>query len=141
MEFLTAYQNATYAERYQRLVDRVKEVESRQTKGNTSLTEAVARYYFKLLAYKDEYEVARLYTDGEFEKRIYNQFEGDFKLVFDLAPPIMEKINPATGEPVKRAFGPWMLRAFKLLSKMKGLRGTAFDIFGYSAERKNWNVR
>jgi len=136
VEFLTAYQNVAYAERYRRLVSRVKEAESRQTKGNTGLSEAVARYYFKLLAYKDEYEVARLYTDGEFEKRINEQFEGDFKLVFHLAPPIMERINPTTGEPVKRAFGPWMMRAFTLLAKMKVLRGTALDIFGYSAERK-----
>jgi indolepyruvate ferredoxin oxidoreductase len=136
VEYLAAYQDAAYAERYKRLVDRVKDAEVKQAKGNTGLAEAVARYYFKLLAYKDEYEVARLYTDGEFLKRINEQFEGDFTLTFHLAPPIAQRINPATGEPVKRTFGPWMMWAFKVLAKMKGLRGGVLDIFGYSAERK-----
>jgi len=133
--YLTAYQDAAYAQRYKQLVDRVRAVETKQCKGQASLTEAVARYYFKLLAYKDEYEVARLYTEGDFLTHVKEQFEGDFKLVFHLAPPIMGQKN-ATGEPVKRAFGPWMLTAFKLLAKLKGLRGGKLDIFGYSEERK-----
>ncbi len=135
IEFLTAYQDAAYAERYRALVGRVQAIEAERVKGRTALAEAVARYYFKLLGYKDEYEVARLYTEGEFGKRIAETFEGDYKLMFHLAPPILQKINPATGEPVKRTFGPWMMTAFRLLAKMKGLRGTPFDVFGYGAER------
>jgi len=135
MKYLTAYQNAAYAQRYMQLVERVRKAEASLGNGVTKLTEAVARYYFKLLAYKDEYEVARLYTDGDFLKRVNEQFDGDFKLVFHLAPPIMEK-KSASGEPVKRTFGPWMLTAFKLLAKLKGLRGTALDVFGYSEERR-----
>jgi indolepyruvate ferredoxin oxidoreductase len=96
----------------------------------------VARYYFKLLAIKDEYEVARLYTDGEFAKRVAAQFEGDYKLVFHLAPPLTNKPDPVTGEAKKKTYGPWMMSAFRVLAKMKGLRGTAFDVFGRSAERK-----
>ena len=136
VEYLTAYQDAAYADRYERLVARVKDVEATRAKGMSGLADAVARYYFKLLAYKDEYEVARLYTDGEFMKRLNEQFEGDFKLTFHLAPPILERKNPTSGEPVKRTFGPWVLWAFKVLARMKGLRGTAFDVFGHSGERK-----
>jgi indolepyruvate ferredoxin oxidoreductase len=136
VEYLTAYQDAAYADRYERLVARVKDAEATRAKGMSGLADAVARYYFKLLAYKDEYEVARLYTDGEFLKRLNEQFEGDFKLTFHLAPPILERKNPASGEAVKRTFGPWVLWAFKVLARMKGLRGTAFDVFGHSAERK-----
>ncbi|MCD8496877.1 MAG: hypothetical protein LRZ85_01595 [Alphaproteobacteria bacterium] len=100
------------------------------------LAEAAAKYYHKLLAYKDEYEVARLYTDGTFMKELQAQFTGNYKLQFHMAPPIMEKNDPATGRPKKRTFGPWMLRALSLLAKFKSLRGTPFDIFGYNAERK-----
>ena len=103
---------------------------------DTALTEAVARYYFKLLAIKDEYEVARLYTDGEFEKRVAAQFEGDYKLNFHLAPPLTNAPDATTGEAKKSTYGPWMMRAFRVLAKMKGLRGTAFDIFGRTAERR-----
>ena len=136
MAYLTAYQDAGYAERYRSLVDRAKMAEAQQARGKTGFAEAVARYYFKLLAYKDEYEVARLYTDGEFLKRVNETFEGDFRLVFHLAPPILEKKHASTGEPLKRTFGPWMLTAFRLLARLKGLRGTPLDIFGYSAERR-----
>jgi indolepyruvate ferredoxin oxidoreductase len=135
-KFLTAYQNAAYAKRYSNLVARVQKVESAMLPGAKALVAAVARYYFKLLAYKDEYEVARLYTESDFLKRVNEQFEGDFKLTFHLAPPIMAKPDALTGEPKKRVFGPWMLGAFRLLAKFKGLRGSAFDIFGYSAERR-----
>jgi indolepyruvate ferredoxin oxidoreductase len=96
----------------------------------------VARYLFKLMAYKDEYEVARLYTDGNFLERVKSSFDGDLRFEFHLAPPLLAKINPATGEPKKMSFGPWMLKAFGVLAKSKFLRGTPLDPFGYSAERR-----
>jgi indolepyruvate ferredoxin oxidoreductase len=96
----------------------------------------VARYAFKLMAYKDEYEVARLYTDGSFAKALGDAFEGDLKLTVHLAPPILGRKDPRTGLPRKTAFGPWMLRAFRLLAGLKGLRGGAFDVFGYTKERR-----
>jgi indolepyruvate ferredoxin oxidoreductase len=96
---------------------------------------AVAKNYFKLMAYKDEYEVARLYTDGRFVEQLKTQFEGDFSLKFNLAPPLFAK-KDAKGHMVKAQYGSWMWSAFKLLAKLKGLRGGAFDIFGYTAERK-----
>jgi indolepyruvate ferredoxin oxidoreductase len=134
-QFLTAYQNATYAARYKALVERVRAVEQDRV-GGTKLAEAVARYYAKLLAYKDEYEVARLYATGEFMKRIDRMFEGDYRVNFHLAPPLLAKPDPVTGEPRKMQFGPWMLRAFGLLAKLKGLRGTPLDVFGRTAERR-----
>src|SRR5687767_3666 len=134
-KFLTGYQNEAYARRYRALVERVRQVE--KDKVNASkLTEAVARYYAKLLAYKDEYEVARLYTDGDFRRKIEGMFEGDYRMVFHLAPPLLARKDPLTGEPRKMRFGPWMMPLFKILSSMKGLRGTALDIFGYSTERR-----
>jgi indolepyruvate ferredoxin oxidoreductase len=135
-EFLTCYQDAAYARRYTDFVARVRAAEAQKLPGKTALTEAVARYYFKLLAIKDEYEVARLYTDGEFAKRVATQFEGDYKLRFYLAPPLTNKPDPTTDEPKKNSYGPWMMGAFRVLARMKGLRGTAFDIFGRTAERK-----
>ena len=96
----------------------------------------MARYYFKLLAIKDEYEVARLYSDGGFAKRVAAQFEGDYKLVFHLAPPLMNKPDPVTGEAKKSSFGPWLMSGFRMLAKMKRLRGTAFDVFGRTPERR-----
>jgi indolepyruvate ferredoxin oxidoreductase len=135
-EFLTGYQDATYARRYTDFVAKVRDAEAQKLPGKTALTEAVARYYFKLLAVKDEYEVARLYTDGEFVKRVAAQFEGDYKLHFHLAPPLTNKADPTTGEPRKSSFGPWMMGAFRVLAKLKGLRGTALDVFGKTAERK-----
>ncbi|UEM22228.1 indolepyruvate ferredoxin oxidoreductase family protein [Skermanella mucosa] len=134
--YLTDYQDAAYAARYERQVNWVRQVEADRAKGRTGLTEAVARNYFKLLAYKDEYEVARLYTDGTFLKQLREQFEGDYKLEFHLAPPMLSETDPATGEPRKKAYGPWMLKAFQALARMKGLRGTRFDPFGRTAERK-----
>jgi len=133
--FLTGYQDAAYAEKYRNLVNRVTEKEKEKT-GSTKLAEAIARYYAKLLAYKDEYEVARLYTDGAFRKKIDAMFEGDYKLVFHLAPPLLAKPDPRTGEPGKMRFGGWMLGLFGMLAKLKWLRGTAFDIFGRTAERR-----
>jgi indolepyruvate ferredoxin oxidoreductase len=135
VKFLTGYQNAAYAEKYRNLVERVKQAESSLTKGLSGLSEAVARYYFKLLAYKDEYEVARLYADPAFMQKIKSQFEGDYKLHFHLAPPLLAKRDPGTGELRKAEYGTWVFTAFKLLAKLRGLRGTAFDIFGYTQER------
>jgi indolepyruvate ferredoxin oxidoreductase len=132
--FLTAYQDAAYAETYTALVNRVRAVETAQGLG-TKLSNAVARYYFKLMAYKDEYEVARLYTDGRFVEQLKSQFEGDFSLKFNLAPPLFSK-KDAKGHLVKAEFGSWMWHGFRLLAKLKGLRGGTFDIFGYSEERK-----
>jgi len=134
VEFLTGYQNAAYASEYQAFVEKVKAAEAKLGT-STKLSEAVARYLFKLMAYKDEYEVARLHTDKAFTDNIANMFEGDYKLVHHLAPPLTAKKN-AKGELVKQPFGPWMRSAFGVLAKMKGLRGTAFDIFGYSDERR-----
>jgi indolepyruvate ferredoxin oxidoreductase len=136
VEFLSGYQNAAYGEKYRNLVERVKQAESSRTKGLTGLSEAVARYYFKLLAYKDEYEVARLYADPAFMQKIKSQFEGDYKLHFHLAPPLLAKRDPGTGELRKAEYGTWVFTAFRLLAKLRGLRGTAFDIFGYTQERR-----
>ncbi|MEQ1519357.1 MAG: DUF6537 domain-containing protein, partial [Usitatibacteraceae bacterium] len=134
--YLTAYQDAAYADRYVALVARVQKLEAEKFSGKKSLSAAVARYYFKLMAYKDEYEVARLYADSDFVKRVAAQFEGNYKLTFNLAPPIMSELDPATGHARKKIFGSWMMSAFGVLAKFKGLRGTAFDIFGYTDERK-----
>ena len=134
MEILTGYQDAVYARRYESLVTGVREAESRLGLGN-KLSLAVARYYFKLMAYKDEYEVARLYSDPRYMEALKNQFEGDFRLTFHLAPPLLTQPGP-DGRIRKMTFGPWMMTAFKLLAKFKHLRGTALDVFGYSHERK-----
>jgi indolepyruvate ferredoxin oxidoreductase len=135
-EFLTGYQDAAYARRYTDFVAKVRAVEAQKMPEKSALAEAVARYYFKLLAIKDEYEVARLYTDGEFVRRVAAQFEGNYKLRFHLAPPLTNKADPVTAEPKKSSYGPWMLGAFRVLAKMKGLRGGALDVFGKTAERK-----
>ncbi|HET8726480.1 MAG TPA: indolepyruvate ferredoxin oxidoreductase family protein [Alphaproteobacteria bacterium] len=134
--FLTDYQDASYAARYRDLVDKVRSREAKAAPGRTELTEAVARYAFKLMAYKDEYEVARLYTDGSFLKQLQDQFEGDYKLEFHLAPPLMADRDPMTGHLRKRSYGPWMLKAFGQLAKLRRLRGTKLDVFGYLPERK-----
>ncbi|AXK73292.1 indolepyruvate ferredoxin oxidoreductase family protein [Lysobacter sp. TY2-98] len=135
VKFLTEYQNAAYAKRYADFVAKVRSAEEAKAPGSTDLAEAVARYAFKLMAYKDEYEVARLYTSGEFERRVREQFEGDYKLRFHLAPPMLSK-KDAQGRGVKKAYGPWVFTAFKLLAKLRGLRGTAFDVFGKTHERR-----
>ncbi|MGI9303337.1 MAG: indolepyruvate ferredoxin oxidoreductase family protein [Gammaproteobacteria bacterium] len=134
--FLTEYQDTAYARRYLELVAEVREVENEKVKGRTELSKAVASYYFKLLAYKDEYEVARLYTNGDFVRQLEARFEGDFSLEFHLAPPLLARRDPATGELGKRRFGPWMLGAFRWLARFRALRGTKLDVFGYTAERK-----
>ncbi|MFZ6645860.1 indolepyruvate ferredoxin oxidoreductase family protein [Undibacterium sp. TJN25] len=132
--FLTDYQDAAYAQQYQDLVGKVRAVESGLALGN-KLTTAVAKYAFKLMAYKDEYEVARLYTDGQFTEKLMQQFEGDFSLKFNLAPPLFSKKN-AQGHLIKAQYGSWVWQAFRLLATFKKLRGSKLDIFGYSEERK-----
>ncbi len=134
--FLEGYQNAAYARRYREAVAAVEAAEKSSARGHTGLAEAVAKNLFKLMAYKDEYEVARLYTDGTFLRRLHRQFEGDFTLEFHLAPPLFAKRDPVTGELQKRGYGPWMLSAFRVLAGLKRLRGTRLDIFGRTAERR-----
>ncbi len=137
VKFLTAYQSRRYARRYRRWVEKTKEVESDRVPSKTGLAEAVARYLFKLMAYKDEYEVARLYTDGSFLKQVANELGGEkLRFEFHLAPPLLAKINPATGEPGKISFGPWMMKAFKVLAAFRFLRGTPLDMFGRTEERR-----
>ncbi|MFL9811784.1 indolepyruvate ferredoxin oxidoreductase family protein [Stutzerimonas sp. VN223-3] len=133
VDFLTQYQNAAYAKRYRAMVERVRAVD---TADDLALSKAVARYYFKLLAYKDEYEVARLYSEPEFREQLEAQFEGDYKLQFHLAPAWLAKRDSATGEPRKRELGPWVLNAFGVLAKLKFLRGTPLDPFGYGHDRR-----
>jgi indolepyruvate ferredoxin oxidoreductase len=134
VEFLTGYQDAAYAAQYKSFVDKVRAAEAPLT-ATHKFSEAVARYLFKLMAYKDEYEVARLHTDPAFTSKIESMFEGDYKLVHHLAPPLTARRN-AKGELVKRPFGPWMRTAFGVLARLKGLRGTVFDPFGRSEERR-----
>lgn len=133
VEFLTGYQNAGYAAQYRSFVDHVRAAEA--PLGKTTLTETVVRYLFKLMAYKDEYEVARLHSDPAFHARLASQFEGDFKLKVHLAPPLTAKKNER-GELIKQPFGPFMFTVFKVLARFKGLRGTVLDIFGRTEERR-----
>jgi indolepyruvate ferredoxin oxidoreductase len=137
IDYLTQYQNARYAARYAAFVDKVRTAEATLTPHEDGLTEAVARYYFKLLAYKDEYEVARLHADPAFLARLKETFEGDFTLRFHLAPPLFAKRDPVSGELLKREYGAWMLPVFRILAKFKALRGTPLDPFGHMQERKD----
>ena len=137
VKFLTAYQNAAYAQHYRAKVDQVKAAEAARAPGKSGFADAVARYLFKLMAYKDEYEVARLYTDGAFEKQVKTEFDGDsLRYEFHLAPPLLARRDKSTGLPRKMSFGPWLLPAFRVLAKLKFLRGTSLDPFGRSAERR-----
>jgi len=134
---LTAYQDADYAERFRRLVHRVRDVEAQRVgAGSTRLAEAVARSYAKLLAYKDEYEVARLYTEPAFRQALASTFDGDYTVRFHLAAPLLAKPDPNTGLIAKHSFGPGMMRIFGLLARLKRLRGTRWDPFGHTAERR-----
>lgn len=135
VEFLTGYQNKRYAKRYSALVEKVRAAETSVDATSEMLSRAAAKYLFKLMAYKDEYEVARLYTDGTFKKKIEEQFEGDYTLKFHMAPPKFAKKNAETGHLIKQEFGPWMMKAFSILAKFKSLRGTALDPFGKTEER------
>ena len=130
---LVAFQDEKYAERFNALVNRVREQDSDESK---QLTRAVARSLYKLMAYKDEYEVARLYSDGEFIDKLKSQFSGDISLKFHLAPPLLSKKDPATGRLIKREFPGWTLHLFGVLAKFKFLRGTPLDVFGMTAERR-----
>jgi indolepyruvate ferredoxin oxidoreductase len=135
--FLTAYQSARYARRYLDWVEKIKTAEANKASGQCALSETVARYLFKLMAYKDEYEVARLYTDTAFVERVKSTFDGDnLRLEFHLAPPLLARRDKVTGEPKKMSFGPWLLGAFRVLAKFKVLRGTPLDPFGYTVERR-----
>ncbi|HEY8190953.1 MAG TPA: indolepyruvate ferredoxin oxidoreductase family protein, partial [Alphaproteobacteria bacterium] len=126
--YLKSYQNRAYAKRYQKAVERFNAF--------PDLKDVVARNYHKLLAYKDEYEVARLYANGDFMKTVKAQFDGDYTLKFHMAPPIFERIDPATGRPKKRNFGPWMMTALSILRHFKFLRGTPLDPFGHLKDRR-----
>jgi len=142
VEFLTGYQDKAYAESYRAFVEKVRATEARVVPGAQGLTEQVARSLFKLMAYKDEYEVARLYAGAAFSRQLKDAFEGEaMKLTFYLAPPLLAKPDPATGHPRKMSFGPWMMKAFGLLQHFKRFRGTRLDLFGYSAERRDERAR
>ncbi len=134
--FLTDYQDTAYAAQYVAFVRQVEGVEQAKGKGMTGLAEAVAQNLFKLMAYKDEYEVARLYADESFQASLDRQFQGKLKLKFHLAPPLISRRDPDTGHLIKREYGAWIMTAFKVLARMKGLRGGALDIFGRTAERR-----
>jgi indolepyruvate ferredoxin oxidoreductase len=135
--FLTAYQDAAYAARYRGWVEKAKTAEAAKAPGKCGLADAVARYLFKLMAYKDEYEVARLFADEAFLKQVHSEFGGDkLRFEFHLAPPLLARRDEATGLPRKMTFGAWLLPAFRVLARLKFLRGTACDPFGYSVERK-----
>jgi indolepyruvate ferredoxin oxidoreductase len=134
--FLAAYQDARYAARYRALVERVAAVEAERTPGQRALEAAVTRYYFKLLAYKDEYEVARLHAGAAFRELVAGTFAGGYRLRFHLAPPGIARPDPVTGEPRKMSFGGWLLPVFGVLARLRFLRGTPFDPFGYAAERR-----
>ena len=134
---LSDYQNANYAQQYRKFVEQVRTIEMQLIDDHRSLrlTTAVAMYLFKLMAYKDEYEVARLYTSNAFAEKIAGMFDGDITLKFHLAPPLLAK-KDANGHLIKQQFGAWMMTAFRVLAKCRGVRGTLFDPFGYSSERK-----
>jgi indolepyruvate ferredoxin oxidoreductase len=133
---LTDYQNEALARRYRERVETFRTAEARVGRGCEALAEAVARSYFSLLAYKDEYEVARLYTNGELLEELNAQFEGEFHVELHLAPPLLARRDAATGRPHKRAFGPWLLPVLKLLTRCRGVRGTPLDPFGHTRERR-----
>ena len=133
IQFLTAYQNPAYAKDYERWVGKVLDAE--KTLNRTTLTETVARNLFKLMAYKDEYEVARLHTQPDFLNKLKSQFDGSVRLKYHLAPPLLARRNEK-GELMKSEYGPWMLHVFGLIARLKFLRGTHFDPFGQTLERR-----
>jgi indolepyruvate ferredoxin oxidoreductase len=134
--FLASYQDSRYGNNYRKLVERVATAEATVGATTDTLARTVARVYWKLLAYKDEYEVARLFVSNDFREKLAKSFEPGYQLRFHLAPPIFSKIDPVTQRPVKREFGPWMMSAFRILAAFKRFRGTRFDPFGRSADRK-----
>ncbi|QFU74879.1 indolepyruvate ferredoxin oxidoreductase family protein [Halioglobus maricola] len=132
---LADYQNQALADSYLAEISALRSRDPRADE-RTSFTLAAAKQLFRMMAIKDEYEVARLYTDGEFQRKLAAQFEGDFELRFNMAPPLLAKKDPETGELQKQEFGPWMMKAFAVLARLRRLRGSSLDIFGYTAERK-----
>jgi len=136
IEHLTAYQDVAYARRYESLIDRVSDADGAVPGSPGELSMAVAHSYAKLLAYKDEYEVARLYARPEFLRELRQQFSGEMRLGFNLAPPLFSRRDPLTGELQKREYGSWVLPVFRLLAQLKVVRGTPLDLFGYTAERR-----
>jgi indolepyruvate ferredoxin oxidoreductase len=134
-DFLRDYQNDALASRYRAMVEQARQREA-EIGGSGAFADAVARSYFKLLSYKDEYEVARLHTRKEFVKSIRDQFGAKAKLRFHLAPPLLNSKLDARGRPLKKQFGAWLLPVFSILASMRGLRGSALDIFGWTAERR-----
>ena len=134
--FLIKYQNKKYADKYKELVDYVKKCEEKISVDIKNFSNAVAINYFKLMSYKDEYEIARLYSDNEFINKINETFEGNFKINYHLSPPIFSTKDKVTGYPLKINFGSWIMILFKFISLFKFLRGTYFDLFGYFEERK-----
>jgi len=133
---LTDYQNAAYAGRYRKIIESVVTAENKVDPGRINLTAAAARSLYKLMAYKDEYEVARLYTDGSYMEKLRAQFDGDYQLKFHFAPPLFAAKDRVSGEPKKKEYGAIMWRALKFLAPLKVLRGTPLDPFGYLAERR-----
>jgi indolepyruvate ferredoxin oxidoreductase len=136
VQLLTDYQDAAYAARYRALVERVRKAEARVSGAEGPLSLSVARQFAKLMAYKDEYEVARLYSAPEFRRQLEAEFDGVKEIRFNLAPPLFARRDPATGHLLKGEYGPWMLSAMKWLAKARKLRGSAFDLFGRTAERR-----
>jgi indolepyruvate ferredoxin oxidoreductase len=135
-EFLVGYQNEAYAERFRARLTRIAAAEQRVRPGSEVLQKAVARYYFQLLAYKDEYEVARLHVDRTFLKSVKRNFGARARMSFHLSPPLFARRDPATGRPKKYEFGPWLLPVLRALAKLKFVRGTKLDPFGYTADRR-----
>ncbi len=133
--FLIDYQNADLARTYIAAMERVRSAEEKVSDGD-ELTRTVAHAYFRLLSYKDEYEVARLHSRKEFMEEIRRDYGDGAKVRFHLAPPFLGGKLDARGRPRKREFGGWMLPVFRVLARLKGLRGGPFDIFGYNAERR-----
>jgi len=136
VDFLTSYQDSRYGERYRAVVASVRATERNQAPGSDALTTAVAKSLFKLMAYKDEYEVARLHTETGFQEKLRQEFDGDFKVNYHLAPPLLASGKDARGRPRKRQFGPWIEPVFRALARLKFLRGTPLDPFGYTHERR-----
>ena len=136
VSFLADYQDRAYSDRYLELVKLAQAADQKLTWDRGDFSRAVVKYAFKVMAYKDEYEVARLFNAAEFQRQMEDTFEGDYRLHFHLAPPLFAKKDPKTGLPRKSEFGPWMRHVFKVLSRLKGLRGTRFDCFGWTQERR-----
>jgi len=134
--FLAQYQDKAYAERYRRAVATVERAEKGCVPGCIALTEAVAHNLFKLMAYKDEYEVARLFTDGKFLDRLKKQFDGAVRLEFHFAPPLIAGRDEVTGHLKKQSYGNWIFYVLKILARLRRLRGTQFDVFGFTSERR-----